>query len=66
MNQSAAIPLAQYPALMTVRQVADYLAVSQGHVTNLIDCGSLEAINVASPGASRAFLSHRPPVRCHI
>ena len=45
--------LAAYPQLMTVAEVAGYLVVCLSSVTGLIEEGSLQAVNIASPGASR-------------
>ena len=39
---------------MNVRQVANTLAVSTEKVRELIELGALEAIDVRTPGASRA------------
>ena len=38
---------------LTPSEVAAYMGVTMRHVRNLIDCGALEAISVAVPGATR-------------
>jgi excisionase family DNA binding protein len=53
MNQTAAIPLSEYPVLLTVAHVCVYFSVSKDHVRNLLDEGALDGIDIASPGSAR-------------
>ena len=38
------------PLLLKRKEAAALLGVSQMHISNLVDCGQLRAINLATPG----------------
>lgn len=47
--------LAEYPQRMRTAQAAEYLSCSEDLIVRLCKSGELPAINVALPGAKRAY-----------